>query len=243
MAFRTAAQAINDAARALGFGTADVADPYASTNPLYLQLTTLLNEVGQELLNEHPWADHTKNATITTANGTSEYALASDFGEFVDGSLWNQTTGFPLEGPITNIQYQALLAHPVTLTVSSTFLPVLSSGAKKILIYPTPTATETVGYSYKSAWWMGTGATGATGSRCTAKTDVVYFDSLLVTRALKVKMAQAKGMDTATLEAEYRRELEKVKGLDPAPRLSLLGQTIGVRRIDRRNFPDTGFGS
>lgn len=241
MDFRTAAQNISDAALALGLASSAISDPYASTDQNVLLLTTLANELGKDLLRMHAWRHLQRSATISTSNGSNGYALESDFHRLVDGSMWNNTTRLPVVGPIDRITYQQLLASSITLASGQVFLlqrESLSGLAFALQLYPTPTATQTIGYAYNSLYWAG----NFSAARVSAAATVIAFDSNLFIRGLKLYWKRAKGYDTSAAQLEFDESFEHAKSIEPAPSLNLAGGRAEPM-LGLHNIPDHGFGS
>lgn len=149
MAFDTASNLINDAAKELGLLTTAVANPFASSDANVLQLCALAKSVGQELLRVHPWQQLQATGTITTASGTASYALATDFQRIVDQTGWNRTDIAPLGGPLNARQWQAIQAS--STSVVDTAFRIYSD---RVYLTPTPSSIETIAYEYISRYWV-----------------------------------------------------------------------------------------
>src|SRR6266481_4730387 len=101
MVYATVASLISDAAVELGLVSADIVDPYASTDPNILQLVRLLKSGGSSLARYREWSHLQKEFTFQTVNGQNAYPLLpTDFLSLVPNSGWNRTTQIPLGGPI-----------------------------------------------------------------------------------------------------------------------------------------------
>ncbi len=67
-------------------------NPVGSTDENFIQLTELLNAVGQELVEVHPWQVLVKEHQITTSRfDTGNYPLPADFAYMIDQSGWERT--------------------------------------------------------------------------------------------------------------------------------------------------------
>lgn len=221
---KTAADIITDAARTLGIVSADISDPYASSNASVLLLTSLLNEAGRELVQEAEWQLLTVHTgSITTVNGTASYALPTSpiFDRLVEGTLWDQTEDLP-GLPISARQYQALLAR--SDSPASSFLYLLNG--TKLYVYPTPTSTRSLAFSYVTAYWAG-GTTEPTADEATAASDKIWFDRKLITSLLKLKFLNASGLPSTAAQLDYDRALANAKSSDgTAPTLHLAGPRV-----------------
>lgn len=229
--FDTAATIISDVARELGLVTSAVADPFASSDQNVLLLTVLLKPTGREIVRLHPWSHLQREATFNTVNGTPSYALATDFGRFLDATMWNRTQADNVPGSLTPQQWQQTKAW-TSLGVFKT----LRLWGDLLYLDPTPTAAEAIYYEYISRNW---GAAAFAKDVPTAATDVVQFDPHLFGRALKLRFLQAKGFDTTAALDDFNDALSLAKGQDgAAPTLSLHPGRIAPWP----NVPETGFG-
>jgi hypothetical protein len=240
MAFDTADNLINDAAVELGLITSNLADPFDSTNPALIQLCRLGKRVGQTLLRSHQWTHLQKTHTFSTANGTAAYALPADFGRLLDQTTWNRTDQLPLGGPASAQQWQMMKAQT---TVGTVLMPFRIVG-NQLEFYPVPTAIETIAYEYQSTYWVKeTGQSNPNTETLDDGTDTVHFDRLLFVCELKNEWNRAKGLASEATQADRDRAYAMATGADgAAPRLRL-GGGQGVRLLDWRNVPDTGYGS
>jgi hypothetical protein len=227
----TAGQIINMAATEMGL--AEIADPYASTDPKFIQFRTLLKSAGDEISKAHPWKLLEKECTVTGDGVTTLFALPADFLRMKDGSGWNRSTTFPL-GLVSSQQWQALKARTVTGSVSTRFR--IQQG--RMALYEAPANAASLVYEYVSRYWVATsGAAAADSYFPSAAGDVVMFEPVMVTRLLKAKFAMAKGLDSTGLFAEYAQALSDAINLEPAQVLSLNGPDYRERLVDHLNYP------
>lgn len=233
--FETAATLVSDVARELSLVSAAVSDVFASTDPNILQLVALLKPTGRMLLEEHAWSQLQREATITTVNGTANYALPSDYGRPVDQTHWNRTQKRPAPAGVSGQQWQLLQA----VAVGGVAYQLLRNWLEEVHVWPTPTAAETIKYEYISRNW---GAASFAKETPTANADIVQFDPHLFSRALLLRFLARKGFPLEAAEADYRDALDKAKAkTTAAPKLSL-NQGTGFRLLDESNIPETGYG-
>jgi hypothetical protein len=237
--FDTAGTIINDVA--VEVGLAAVSDPFASTDPLFVMLVRLLKVAGRDLALERHWQQLVREATIATTGADSGvYDLPSDFVSMVDQSGWDRTNDRELSGPVSPQvwQYrQAVAVDPVRVE--------FRVAQNQIQLWPQPPAEGlTIAFEYRTRMWVqASGSSEPDKDAPTATADTVLFDPHLITRALKVRFLEAKGMDTAAALADYQRTLRVVAGTEPAPVLDLNGARYGERLVSTANYPATGFGS
>ena len=76
-----------------------------------------------------------------------------------------------------------------------------------------------------------------------ARTDELWFDSLLLSRRLKLEFLKAKGFDTTAALQDYKHAFELISNSDTqAPILSMSKRSFGAL-MGERNVPVTGFGT
>ncbi len=223
MELATADDVINDAAVELGLKSADITDPFSSTDPSILQLCRLLKRVGRSLVQHRDWTHLVREYTFNTVAATPSYALPSGFARMKDVTHWNRTTSVPLGGPVTGEGWQQMKARTIT---GATYIPFRTFG-NLLHLYPTPTEIEAIYYEYVSSFWvMPTGQTVPTTSEPTAITDTLWFDENLLVRGLKLAYLRAKGFDTSHAQDEFNQALSASAGGDgSAAPISLTGAT------------------
>lgn len=156
--YATAGEIINRAARELGLQP--VADPFASSDPNFLQLIGLLTSIGQELAMQHEWPQLIAEKVITTIAGKSDYELPQDFLEMVNQTGWNRSTRLPVGGPLSPSEWQYLKAALTGVVFNVLFRTskINSSGgafAEAMRLYPTPgSAGIQIAFEYRSRNWV-----------------------------------------------------------------------------------------
>ena len=246
MAFGTVAEIVNDTALEVGLGgnVTTPPDPFLSTDPNVLQMLTLLKSCGRELVRERNWNYLRKEHSFTTVYQTSTYAIPAGFLNMIDQTGWVRTTRLPLGGPVTPQEWQYLKARLTGVTITLLFRPI----TREIKIFPdTNTPGDlTVAFEYQSSLWLAPEAdptADPTLEAPAAAGDVVWFDTWLMSRKLKLRFMEAKGLDTTDARKEYMMALDMAASDDSqSPIRSLTGQNFGVL-MGERNVPITGFGN
>lgn len=227
---------INETSKELGLVTSDIADPFASTNQLIVQLTALIRPTGRELAKLHPWSHLQREGTFNTVAATASYSLdtvAADFGRIIDQTEWNRTRTMPAPNGVSPKQWAQLKG-----TTAAGVDKVLRIMQEKIFVHPTPTAVETIAFEYISRRW---GAAAFVKEYPTAAADVVQFDAHLFTRALMLRFLTKKGMATQAEVDDYNDAFALATGGDgAAPTLSITPSS-SEKLVD--GVPETGFGS
>src|SRR5687768_6544164 len=99
MAFATLAEIANRAADELS-----IARPtayFGSTTPDGRLLLACANGAGRDLMRAHEWGALQTLGTVTTADGTSSYSLASDYDRMISDTGWDRTNDWMMVGPDT----------------------------------------------------------------------------------------------------------------------------------------------
>lgn len=242
MAYDTVKTVINDAAVELGLPSSS--SPMGSSDPNMIMLCSLLKAAGRELVYSKDWTHLVKEHTFVTVQGTSTYALPSDFHNMISQTGWVRTTRLPLGGPLSPQEWQFLKARLVGVVFSVLFRPLQG----QIHIYPdtnTP-GDQTIAFEYISNAWIAPVATPTVPSLDAPANDddVVFFQSFLMSRMLKLWFLRAKGFDTTAAQQDYDRAYDMVASVDSqSPVMNLSEKRIKFQILDARNIPVTGFGS
>jgi hypothetical protein len=236
----TVAQAISDAAIELGIAQADIADPFASTDPNVIQLVRLLKSGGRDMVKRREWTHLVKEYTFNLVAGQAAYPIPTDFRSMVPDSQWDRSTRFPLEMPISSQDWQFLKAVPV----ASNIVYYARLWQSQIQVTPTPGAgvTDTMAFEYNSnAWIMPNGQTTPTSDAPSLKDDVICFEPRLVVARLKRDWRRNKKQDSQAEEDDYQAALFDAENGDSVAKTIYIGGGRSRRRhrmLDRWNLPD-----
>lgn len=236
---------INDAALEMGLAPSATADPYASSNPLYVQLRAMLKKVGRKLWRMHAWSQLQWVHTFTTTAAEGDYALPENYGRMLSDTAWNlsQTQGV---APLSPQSWRAARAAgvvsqaPIHFRVRQQQFQLLTEGETE--------AGQEIAYEFLSRFWAQTdgdaGTDGPDKDAPTAATDTIWFDPLLVVAALKAEYLRAKSLPGAQEAEDDFRDTFLLTVADDVPGVTLsLVPADSVRLIDGGNTPDRGFGS
>jgi hypothetical protein len=239
--FESANTIINRAA--LQVGLVPSTDPVASTDESYIQLVGLLNSVGQELVEMHPWQILEKNFSLTTQNGDSgDYDLPDDFSYMIDQTGWDRTNRVRIGGPLSPQDWSYLEGRDL---VSQSIYASFRLVEAKFSIYPQPPPIGLeINFKYINRNWC-----QATGSMepqdvILQGSDIVLYEPVLAVKFLKAQFLEAKGFDSTSARAEFENMF-----------LSRTGKDVGAEIINAGNrgagipflngfysVPDTGYG-
>lgn len=236
--YETAKEVINNAAGECGL--TPLADVFASLDPAFIQLRNLLTSVGRELVGLHTWQRLIKTHTITTAvpPDDNEYALPDNFAYMIPQTGWSPSEMMPLGGPLSPQDWTYLVNSglgPSTIYVSFR----VAQGAFMLLPDPPPDAV-TINFEYISRDWVLEGATEKDKAENNA--DVVLFETILISKFLKLRFLEAKGFDTTAALGQFQSVFMQWTGNDiSAPILSMARNRV-FPYLGWRNIPETNYG-
>ena len=240
--YLTAGRLINDVA--VDVGSESAADPVASADKQFVQLTRQLNIAIEEMAEVNDWAEFKRTHTFVTITATypdGEYPLPTDFHYMVDQTHWDRTNNAPLIGPLSSQQWHLLLGADTTSVIDVTFRQVEGIMA----LYPTvPDDGLTIAYEYASTNWIRNAADNAYLKAVVSTGDTVLLPPSLIRAYLKMKYNGSKGFQTIDANQAVSMFLDSSGGKDVgAPKLSLTGRGSRYRMMGYRNIPETGFGA
>lgn len=234
--FEAVATVVNQAAKELGLISTSVADPVASTDATMVRLCALLTAAGREIIQEREWSQAVLEHTfVTTSN--DYYTLPADFLRMVHSTGWDRTSAEPLGGPVGSQEWQWSKGDgttPFRLTLRKW------RGQWRFLPAGSMPVGHTIALEYLSSYWVAvTGSTTGTKQAPTLSTDVLLFDTHLMSRALKRAWLRATGFPSEVAESDYKKALDLAMAGDELPAvLSLSGTPGDFRLIDHNNLPD-----
>lgn len=237
--YETAAQAINQAATECGLTA--VSDPYASTDPAFIQLRNILRSCGRELLTMYEWQQLKKTYSFVTTTAAS-YDFPTDFDHMLDGTQWDPTTRLPLGGPLTDQDFAYLVN---TNLASSTIYISFRENAGQFKILPNPApAGQTIYFEYITRNWVSLSATPTVPAKDapTQADDVILYDPTLISKFLKLRFLEAKGFDTTAASEQFNNIYEMRAGNNKSAPVLCASRSRSFPYLDDRNVPETNYG-
>jgi hypothetical protein len=227
---------------AVEVGIPSTTDPVSSQADDYVQLTGLLNAAGQELVELNPWQNLVSIFTLTTADEDSgTYSLPGDFAYMTDQTGWNQSTLFPVAGPLSAQQWSFLISRaPISNTIQSAYRLIDNS----FELFPRPPASgQTIYFEYISRNWVVTaGASPVRQDTVISGTDIVLYDPLLIIKFLKLKWLQAKNLPANDAAMDFDRLFNGRIGKDTGASVLSTSITRGFPYLNYNSIPFTGYG-
>lgn len=238
----TVANIVNDAAVELGLISADIPDPFTSTDQNIILLLRHLKSLGQDLVRDHQWTHLQAQYMFATQAGLDTYELPPDYQRFLDQTGWNRTQRMPLIGPLSPQGWQMLQV----LTSAGVVEIMYRIVGNELKLYPAPQANDHIAFEYIRDRWIAHGGEETPNANTPMGAgDIVWFDRRLMVCGLKLRWKRGKGFDTVAEQDDYDRALSRAQGADgAAPILNLNLQPFSANRmLDANNVPETGFGT
>ncbi len=229
---------------ALEVGLVPIADPVASADESFIQLTGLLTSAGQEMVELHPWQilrGVYEFTTLDTDSGT--YDLPEDFSYMIDQTGWDQTNRVAIGGPLSAQDWSYLIGRDlVSQSIYASFR--LVDGLFDLFPQPPP-ANLKIRFEYISRNWVReTGQSEPNRDDIGSGTDLVMYEPILIIKFLKVKFLSAKGFDTTAAALDFETLFLSRTGKDEgSPILSASSSQRGFPYLSPiYNVGDSGFG-
>ena len=225
MTYWTALKVLNQVAGELGL-------PQVSTvtgldNVQSVQLLSMLNSAGNELLLYYPWEQFHKEWVFDTVINQGGYELPTDWSYAIDQTQWDRTDHWPLIGP-KSAQEWAWLKGGLLATAPRMRFRIVGSEFK---LWPIPTtgtspASFTIAQEYVSKNWVQT-TNGDMTDMIQYDNDVLWYDPWLLNKYVKFKFYELKGFDTSGVQGDFTRIFNTLTGKDVgAPVLTLARQPM-----------------
>ena len=232
----TALEAISQVMKGLGFVIGGTAS--GSTDPTALQFWQLASEIGQQLLVENQWQFSSRDHTIVTSAGVSNYAIPQDWNAYIADSSWNRTNRLPALGSLREYEWQMLKARNLSGT---TFATLFRLEGGEVVFYEAPSSIQTIVLPYESRAWCESAA-GTPQDTLMADADKILYNPELYKVALERIWKEKKEFDTTKITERYNKLLSAYVGKDSPGRTLTLGRSGGYPYLGVLNIPDTGYG-
>ena len=176
-----------------------------------LKLLRQLTRTCRSLSARFDWQKLRREHTFTTVAlqaQTTATPIPTDFQRFVQGSVWNRTTTWRVEGPLTPMQWQAEQAANVTRSE-----PAFMIRNGLWLFTPTPNAGDTIAYEYITKY---VGNDGASTERTAFADDddEAYFDDEALILGIVWRYRKSEGWDYSEEFREYEMHVYNAFKMD-----------------------------
>lgn len=235
--FGTAIQVAKQAAIELGLPVPT--ELVTSLEVTSIQLLGLLNAAGNELVQYYDWEFLLKTHSFTSTPGENRYPRPADFGRMINQTLWDKSMHRPAYGPLSPQSWQ-VLTNAVVMT--GPFSRYRIAGGQ-IEVLPVPAGSDhSFNFQYISNGWVQSYLDPAAYSGfITNDNDTLLFDFWLLVKFLKLKMWQAKGLDTTTLNSDFTRAFDACTGQDHGAPVLNLSRTRNTPFLTMGNVQDGNF--
>ncbi len=227
-------------------GIAPVADPYASTDPVFVKLQYLLTTAGEELVIAHPWEFLVRSHQILTLLGDSgDYDLPDDFAYMINQTGWERNENVPLGGPLSAQDWTYLKGRDLA---QNTLYASFRLAQGKFNVYPDPVPVGLdINFEYVSTEWVVPNGEAIPSVNAQVKvilgSDTPLFDKTLITRYVKLKYLESSGFDTTKAQDDFAQSFSFLTGKDKgAPVVNAGRGTRVYPYLSYYNLPDTGYG-
>lgn len=207
-----------------------------ATDETSIQLLALLNSAGAELVTYWEWQFLIHQQTIVTVNGQAAYARPADFNRQVNQTIWDKNNQRPVQGPISSQGWQVLENSLIATGPFARYRITLN----EVELNPVPADDGLeFNYIYVSGFWLEDGLNPGTYSDMIMNDlDQPLFDFWLMVKFLKLKLWEAKGLDTQALRDDFMRAFNNLTGQSQGGAILRLTPSRGFPYITVGNVPD-----
>lgn len=228
---------------AVEVGLVKVADPYASQDNNFIQMRELLNIAGDELLYMYDWSACSRVAVVdTSVDDSGEYPFPADYQRITNQTAWELNNRIP----VRSLSPQQWAMMEGRQFAKDTIYAKFRIQQGQFTIFPQPAPPNLlINYEYYSINWVTDGAAPTTlKSECTQFSDTPFFPRLVISRYLKLKWLQSKGLEYTGAQDDFNQIFDNVTGTDKgAPILNAGSGNFGVPLLNGwDNIGDSGFG-
>lgn len=227
----TPLQILNQAAGELGLP--QVTTIAGLANVQNVQLLSLLNAAGNELLLYYPYEQFTKEWLPTIVGGTADYDIPDDLAYFKDQTQWDRSNHWPLLGP-KSAQEWAWLKGSLTATLPRMRYRIAGNQLK---LFPTPETSFTLSMEYVKRNWV-TKADASEVAMVTQDDDIINYNPWLLIKLLKFKFFELKGFDVTGPKADFMRIFLSLTGKDTGASILSLAPRRASQYISYESVPD-----
>jgi len=233
----TAQQVLKQAAGELGLPVpGDVA---STTDVQSVQLLSLLNSAGNELMLYYPWEQFIKEWVFDTVVGQGDYPLPDDCNYFTDQTQWDRTDHWPLLGP-KSAQEWAWLKGALVAALPRLRYRIADN---KLKIWPVPTSTGSpsiynLAMEYISRYWIYQAPANIYTDMITQNGDTLLYDPWLLVKFVKFKFYELKGFQTTGVNADFMRVFNALTGKDTGAKILSLSPKVTSQYLGPWSVPD-----
>jgi len=181
-----------------------------------IQLLSLLNSGGNELLMYYPWAQFAKEWKFMTVVDQGDYPLPDDWAYFRDQTQWDRTDHWPLLGPKSPQEWAWLKGSLVAALPRQRY----RVADNKFMIWPIPAASTSpstmefaMEYIQKN-WVLQGGDPLKPVDMIVGDGDLLQYNPWLLIKFVKFKFYELKGFDVKGVQTDFMRVYNALTGKD-----------------------------
>jgi hypothetical protein len=198
-----------------------------------IQLLSLLNSAGNELMLYYPWEQLTAEWVFQTINGLGEYDLPADYNYFTDQTQWDRTNHWPLLGPKSPQEWAWLKGSLVAALPRQRY----RIQNHKLKLWPTPaTPSFTLAMEYVVMNWVD--SKGTKVDMITQDGDILLYEPWLLIKFVKFKFYELKGFNTTGVNADFMRVFNSLTGADTGAKILSLSPQVQSQYLGPWSVPD-----
>lgn len=202
-----------------------------------VQLLSLLNSAGNELIMYYPWAQFSKEWVFQTVADKGEYDLPNDWLYFRDQTQWDRTDHWPLLGPKSPQEWSWLKGSLVAALPRQRF----RVANDKFMLWPVPKASDnpspvTLAMEYVSKNWVKNGPNFA--AMVTQDGDTVLYNPWMMIKFIKLKFYELKGFPTTGVQGDFMRVFNSLTGKDVGAKILSMSPRYTSQYLGPWSVPD-----
>jgi hypothetical protein len=198
-----------------------------------VQLLSLLNSAGNELMLYYPWEQLTAEWVFDTINGQGDYDLPIDYNYFTDATQWDRTNHWPLLGPKSPQEWAWLKGSLVAALPRQRY----RIQNNKLKLWPTPsTPSFKLAMEYVVKNWVVSGSTDT--DMITQDSDILRYEPWLLVKFVKFKFYELKGFNTTGVNADFMRVFNNLTGKDTGAKILSLSPQVQSQYLGPWSVPD-----
>jgi len=201
-----------------------------------IQLLGLMQAAGNELVMAFDWEFLNKTHIITSVADVGTYPAPTDYARMLNQTLWDYGNRRPAYGPVSPQGWQVLTNALISVGPFARYR--IARGLVEFL--PVPRGDGHIfDYQYISDGWVRDWQNPTVYKAfITNDLDVVTFDFWMMVKFLKLKMWQAKGLDTSSYVSDFTRVFDAVTGQDHGAPVLGLSNSFKTPWLTMYNVPD-----
>ena len=187
------------------------------------------------LVLEHEW----------TTDGSTTYALPTDYGRYIPGTGWDTTNLRRVIGPVTAADWQQFksgLVSSVGINKAIRIYGTASTTTKRLDVYPEDDSGTTLRFEYISSKYVLDTDGSTKKASIDADTDTFLFDDEAAEVAAVVRMKRMLGIGYAEEAEEYEALIKDFAANDGQLQDLHMGMGYCGNQFLGANLPETGYG-